>query len=77
MFRYAVATGRAERDITADLRGAIPPKKVKHHASLTEPKQVGQLLRALDGYEGGTIASCALRLSPLVFVRPGELRFAQ
>ena len=57
VFRYAVATGRAERDITSDLRGAIPPKKVKHHASLTEPKQVGQLLRALDGYEGGTIAS--------------------
>ena len=77
VFRYAVATGRAERDITADLKGAIPPKRVKHHASLTEPRQVGQLLRAIDGYEGGTIVSCALRLSPLVFVRPGELRFAQ
>ena len=77
VFRYAVATGRAERDITSDLRGAIPPKKVKHHASLTEPKEVGQLLRALDGYEGGTIVSCALRLSPLVFVRPSELRCAE
>jgi integrase len=50
---------------------------VKHYASLTEPGQVGQLLRAIDGYEGGTIVSCALRLSPLVFVRPGELRRAE
>lgn len=77
VFRYAVATGRAERDITGDLRGAIPPKKVKHHASLTEPKAVGQLLRAIDGYSGYQVIACALKLSPLVFLRPSELRCAE
>lgn len=77
VFRYAVATGRAERDITSDLRGAIPPKRVKHHASLTEPKQVGQLLRAIQEYNGNLIIAYALQLSPLVFLRPGELRCAE
>ncbi|MCD8141540.1 MAG: integrase arm-type DNA-binding domain-containing protein [Planctomycetaceae bacterium] len=67
VFRYAVATGRAERDITSDLRGAIPPKRVKHHASLTEPKQVGQLLRVIQEYKGNLVVACALQLSPLVF----------
>ena len=77
VFRYAVATGRAERDPTGDLRGALPPPKEKHHASITEPKRIGGLLRAIDAYQGFFATKCALRLSPLVFVRPGELRKAQ
>jgi integrase len=77
VFRYAVATGRAERDPSGDLRGALPPVKGEHFAAVTEPKQVGQLLRTLDGYEGTFIVACALRLAPLVFVRPGELRKAE
>nr|VFJ69957.1 MAG: Integrase [Candidatus Kentron sp. FM] len=78
IFRYAVATGRAERDPSADLRGALPPVKgKKHFAAVTEPKRVGELLRALDGYQGTFPVICALRLAPLVFVRPGELRRAQ
>ena len=77
MFRYAVATGRAERDPSGDLRGALPPVKGKHFASVTEPKKVAEVLRALDGYEGTLTVHCALRLAPLVFVRPGELRHAE
>ncbi len=77
VFRYAVATGRAERDPSGDLRGALPPVKGKHFAAVTEPKQVAEVLRALDGYEGTLTVRCALRLAPLVFVRPGELRHAQ
>ena len=77
VFRYAVATGRAQRDPSGDLRGALPPVKRTHFAALTEPKQVGPLLRVLDGYQGTLIVRCALRFAPLVFVRPGELRHAQ
>jgi integrase len=77
VFRYAVATGRTERDPSGDLRGALPPVKGTHFASVTEPKQVAEVLRALDGYEGTLPVRCALRLAPLVFVRPGELRHAQ
>ncbi len=77
VFRYAVATGRAERDITPDLRGALPPAKGEHFAALTEPKQVAELLRAIDGYQGSFASICALKLAPLVFVRPGELRAAE
>lgn len=77
VFRYAVATARAERDPSADLRGALPPVKGTHFASVTEPKQVAEVLRALDGYEGTLPVRCALRLAPLVFVRPGELRHAE
>lgn len=76
VFRYAVATGRAERDPTGDLRGALPPPKEKHHASIVEPSRVGELLRAIDSYQGFYVTRCALRLAPLVFVRPGELRKA-
>jgi len=77
VFRYAVATGRAERDPSGDLRGALPPVgEKKHFAAVTEPKQVAELLRTLDGYEGTLIVRNALRLAPLVFVRPGELRKA-
>jgi integrase len=77
VFRYAVATGRAERDPTGDLRGALPAPKERHHASITDPKRIGELLRAIDAYEGFFATKCALRLAPLVFVRPGELRKAQ
>ena len=77
VFRYAIATGRAERDPSGDLRGALPPAKGEHFAAITEPKQVAEILRAIDGYEGSTIVRCALRLAPLVFVRPGELRKAK
>lgn len=77
IFRFAVATGRAERDPTGDLKGALAVATPDHHASITEPKAVGSLLRAIDGYEGSFITKCALRLAPLVFVRPGELRKAE
>jgi len=76
VFRYAVATGRAERDPTGDLKGALPPVKGKHFAAITEPAAVGELLRAIDGFKGSLQVQCALRLSPLLFVRPGELRTA-
>ncbi len=77
VFRYAVATGRAERDPSGDLRGALPPAKGKHFAAVTDPRRVGDLLRSLDGYQGTFAVRCALRLAPLVFVRPGELRAAE
>ena len=77
IFRYAIATGRGERDITADLREAIPPHTAKHHATITDPREVGKLLRALENYQGQFPVACALKLSPLVFVRPGELRCAE
>jgi len=77
VFRYAVATGRAERDPTDDLRGALPPPKEKDHASIIDPKRIAELLRAIDPYQGYFATKCALRLAPLVFVRPGELRKAQ
>jgi len=77
VFRYAVATGRVDRDITQDLKGALPPAKGEHFAAITEPKEVAELLRAIDGYQGSLPAVCALKLAPLVFVRPGELRAMQ
>lgn len=77
VFRYAVVTGRAERDPSGDLRGALPPVKGSHFAAVVEPKQVGELLRALGNYQGTPIVQSALRLAPLVFVRPGELRAAE
>ena len=77
IFRYGVATGRAERDVAADLRGAIAPPKRRHFASIHEPKEVGELLRAIEGYKGGFVTCCALKLAPLTFVRPGELRHAE
>jgi integrase len=77
IFRYAVATGRALRDPTADLRGALPPARVTHFAAITDPKVIGVLLRDLDGYQGSFTVRCALQLAPLLFVRPGELRQAE
>lgn len=77
VFRYAVQTGKAVRDVTADLKGALPAAKVKHMASFTEPKDVAELLRAIDGFKGTLTVQCALRLAPMMFVRPGELRQAK
>ena len=77
IFRYAVATGRAERDPSGDLRGALSTVKGTHLASIIEPTAVGGLLRACDDYQGSFVTKCALRLAPLVFVRPGELRKAE
>ena len=77
VMRYAVATGRAQRDPTPDLAGALKTKRAKHHASLTTPAEIGPLLRDIDGYEGQFVARSALQLAPLVFVRPGELRKAE
>ncbi|MDA1108163.1 MAG: integrase arm-type DNA-binding domain-containing protein [Proteobacteria bacterium] len=77
VLRYAVATGRAQRDPAADLRGALPPVKEKHHASITDPMAIGELLRDIEGYQGAFVTRCALRLAPLVFLRPGELRKAE
>jgi integrase len=77
VFRYAVQTGRANRDVTADLKGALPSPTVKHMSSLTEPNDVAELLRAIDGFTGTLTVQSALRLAPLVFVRPGELRTAK
>lgn len=77
IFRYGIATGRCEYDISASLQGALPPVKVKHFASITEPKKVGELLRAIDNYQGQFHVACALKLSPLVFLRPSELRKAE
>ncbi len=77
VFRYAIATGRADRDPTGDLRGALPPANTKHMASIIDPREIGGLLRAIDGYNGSIVTRCALRLAPLVFVRPGELRHGE
>jgi integrase len=76
VFRYAIATGRAIRDPSGDLRGALPPVKGTHFAAVTDPTKVAEILRMFDGYEGTLTVRCALRLAPLVFVRPGELRQA-
>jgi integrase len=77
VLRYAIATGRAERDPTADLRGALAPVRVTNRAAVTDPRDVAQLLRALHGYRGHYVVEAALKLAPLVFVRPGELRAAE
>lgn len=77
VYRYAVITGRAKRNPANDLHGALKPRKTTHRAAITEPKKVGQLLRDCDNYEGYFPIVCALRLAPLVFVRPTELRAAE
>ncbi len=74
IFRYAVATGRADRDPSADLSGALKPPKEKHFSAITEPKAVGQLLIAIESFQGTATVKAALRLSPILFCRPGELR---
>jgi integrase len=75
-FRYAIATGRAERDPCPDLKGAIPAPKTENLPAITNPKEVGELLRAIDGFKGTFVVRCALLLAPMLFVRPGELRKA-
>jgi integrase len=77
IFRYAIATGRAERNVSADLRGALAPAKHTNMASITEPAKVGAMLRAFDAFEGTFVVQYALRLAPLLFVRIGELRTAK
>jgi integrase len=77
VFRYAIVTARTERDPTISLKGALSPVKENHFAAITEPKAIGELLRAIEGYQGYPVIKSALRLAPLVFVRPGELRMAE
>jgi integrase len=79
VFTYAISTDRANYDIAAGLKGYLPSthKTKKHMAAITDPKELAPLLRAIDGYQGGFVAKCALRLAPLLFVRPGELRQAE
>lgn len=77
VFRFAIATGRAKHDISADLKGALVPKVTKNLAAITDPVKVGQLLRAIDGFDGQPATVAALKLAPYVFLRPGELRAAE
>ncbi len=76
VWRYAVATGRAQRDISADIRGALKPHHGKHFAAITDPVKLGHLIRIIRGYQGGPIVRAALQLAPMLFQRPGELRAA-
>jgi integrase len=77
VWRYAVATGRTPRDITADIRGALKPHHGKHFAAITDPLKLGELTRVIRGYQGGPIVRAALQLAPMLFQRPGELRAAE
>lgn len=77
VFRYAVVSGLADHDVTADLREALAPSQTKHFAAITDPQKVGALLRAIYAYEGHAVTVAALKLAPMVFVRPGELRQAE
>ena len=77
VMRYAIATDRAERNPAADLRGALASPEERHHAAITDPAEIGALLRAIDGYAGDSVTRAALKLSALVFTRPGELRHAE
>jgi integrase len=76
IFRYAIATGRTKHNPASDLKEALPPAQRTHFAAITHPARLGQLLRAIDDYPGYFVTQCALRLAPLLFVRPGELRRA-
>ncbi|MEO5340231.1 MAG: integrase arm-type DNA-binding domain-containing protein [Magnetococcus sp. MYC-9] len=77
VFRYGIAIGRVDRDPAADLRGALSPVVPSHRASITDPEEIGALLRAIDAYKGTFVVRCALQLAPMLFVRPGELRQAE
>lgn len=77
VFRYAVATARLVSDPTRDLRGALTAPTVTHYGAITDAKKAGELLRAIDDYEGSGITKLALQIAPHVFVRPGELRHAE
>ena len=74
VFRHAIGLGHPVRDITTDLRGLLEPPIVEHHAALTDPRQVGELLLDIDNYQGRFVTRCALRLEPLIFLRSSELR---
>ena len=76
ILRYAILTGRAQSDVTQHLYRALMPRRSRHHASIRSPREVGALMRAIDGYDGRLLTKFALRLAPLLFVRPGELRHA-
>ena len=76
VWRYAVATGRAARDVSADIKGALKPHHGKHFAAITDPVKLGELIRVIRGYQGGPIVRAALQLAPVLFQRPGELRAA-
>lgn len=77
VFRYAIATGRAKRDVAADLKGALLPALTESYSAITEPQKLGQLLRAIEEYDGQPTTRVALRMAPYVFLRPGELRAAE
>lgn len=77
VFRYAIAIDKAERDPSFDLKGALTPTRSKSMATITDPEKVGALMRDIDGYRGNIITRCALKVAPLTFVRPGELRHAE
>ena len=77
VFRYAIASGKATRDVSQDLRGALAPVRSRHFGSITEPKAVGDLMRAIDAYSGHLVTRCALLFSALTFARPGEIRKAE
>jgi integrase len=77
IFRYAIATGRAQRDVSADLKGALITPKINHFAAILDPTALGALLRAIEGHDGQPTVRIALRMAPHVFVRPGELRSAE
>ncbi len=77
VFMYAIATGRAERNPAADLKGAIPRPSVKHMSSIIDPDQVGELMRAIARYSGSPITRCALQLTAHVFLRSKEIRLAE
>lgn len=77
IWRYAVTEGKAETDITASLKGALKSPDANHHAAITEPKELGKLLQAIEGYDGHVVTKAALRFTPLVFQRPGEIRHAE
>ncbi len=77
VFQFAIASGRADRDPAGDLKAVLPSRRKQNFATITDPKKVGQLLRAIDGFEGTFTTACALKLAPLLFCRPGELRAAE
>jgi len=77
VFRYAVAHGLAEYDVTTNLKGVLAPVVTRNHPAITEPRRIGELLRAIEAYSGEAVVHAALKLAPLVFVRPGELRSAE
>ena len=77
VFQFAVATGRAERDPAADLKAVLPSRRKQNFATITDPKRVGELLRAIDGFTGTFPVACALKLAPMWFCRPGEIRMAE